>query len=171
MGGRAAEGWKARRRIRGKRIGGGELGFVACGFFDLLRWPAPLLGLRVGIGGGCGLGRTTTLPLWGGLVVAIVVVGVVLGVIVLLFLGTKRMSVRRVTGGARSTLGGRPRFRGGAEEDSPAGVGTAFLFLLPLGRPRPRFTGVSEVSAAEMGGRDEHSRRVDMGREDDKTRY
>jgi hypothetical protein len=82
-----AWGWKARSRVQRRREissgTGGELGFVAYGFFDPLRWPSPLLGLRIEIGGGCGLRGPATLPLWGGLVVAIIVVPVVLGVIVL----------------------------------------------------------------------------------------
>jgi hypothetical protein len=42
------------------------------------------------------------------------------------------------------TFGGRPRFLcpAGADEPSAADEDVAFLFLLPLGRPRPRFTGV-----------------------------
>jgi hypothetical protein len=133
MGGRAAEGWKARRRIRGKRIGGGELGFVACGFFDLLRWPAPLLGLRVGIGGGCGLGRTTTLPLWGGLVVAIVVVGVVLGVIVLLFLGTKADERATRDRGRAEYLGGTTTLPWGRRGRLAGGGGDSLLIFAALG--------------------------------------
>lgn len=42
------------------------------------------------------------------------------------------------------TFGGRPRFLwpAGADEPSAADDDVAFLFLLPLGRPRPRLTGV-----------------------------
>ena len=41
------------------------------------------------------------------------------------------------------TFRGRPRFLcpGGADEPSAADDNVAFLFLLPLGRPRPRLAG------------------------------
>ena len=52
------------------------------------------------------------------------------------------------------TFGGRPRFLwpAGADEPSAADDDVAFLFLLPLGRPRPRLTGVvGEGSRREKG--------------------
>jgi hypothetical protein len=58
--------------------------------------------------------------------------------------------MRRVTSArVQLALGGRPRFRGGAPEVSPV-VGAVFLFLLPLGRPRPLFTGASVAAGGRM---------------------
>jgi hypothetical protein len=47
------------------------------------------------------------------------------------------------------TLGGRPRFFFGVSEaETSAAKVVPFLFLLPLGRPRPRLTGAPLASAA-----------------------
>jgi len=69
-----------------QRTRGGELGCgIGHGFFNFLRWPTPLLGLCIRVGWDGWLGGTTTLPLRGGLVIAVVALGIL--VIVLLFLG------------------------------------------------------------------------------------
>jgi len=52
------------------------------------------------------------------------------------------------------TLGGRPRFRGTADVAEVASVPllAVFLFLLPLGLPRPRFAGRLSAVSVVPGG-------------------
>lgn len=51
------------------------------------------------------------------------------------------------------TFRGRPRFLcpAGADEPSATEDNVAFLFLLPLGRPRPRLVGVVGEGPREKG--------------------
>lgn len=66
--------------------------------------------------------------------------------------GGGETQTNKTRGGEVLTLGGLPRFLLASGLEGPAAaVGSpAFLFLLPFGRPRPRFTGV-EGSAVGTG--------------------
>lgn len=61
-------------------------------------------------------------------------------------MGFGREAERAVDYSIMLTFGGRPRFLGTVADEPSAGAGAddgaAFLFLLPLGRPRPRLAGV-----------------------------
>jgi hypothetical protein len=63
----------------------------------------------------------------------------------------------------KRTFGGRPRFLGGAAGEPGAGPDELvpdFLFLLPLGRPRPRLTGGLAGAAAVSTGRESDIKKI-----------
>ena len=57
------------------------------------------------------------------------------------------------------TLGGRPRFFFGVSDATADDPSPVFLFLLPLGRPRPRFAGTWCASAVPVISQDEREGR------------
>lgn len=64
-------------------------------------------------------------------------------------------------------MGGRPRFRGTVDVAKVASVVllAIFLFLLPLGLPRPRFAGRLSVVSVVPGGTKECKGQGDVNRE------